>query len=66
MLGSIKGLGWSPALLMALASKPPTDVWNWRQHFPTRDLKEMMLLTAHQRGALRYSELSFLTCGVRF
>lgn len=66
VLGSIQGLGWSPALLTASASKPQKDVWNWRQHLPTRDLKEMMLLTAHQLGALRYGELSFITYGVRF
>lgn len=61
VLGSVKGLGWRPALPMALASKPQKDVWKWRWH-----LKSMMLLTAHQLGALRYGELSFITHGASF
>lgn len=59
VLGSIKGLGWRPALPMALASKPQKDIWRWH-------LKSMMLLTAHQLGALRYGELSFITHGASF
>uniref|UniRef100_A0A8C3T4E6 Uncharacterized protein n=1 Tax=Chelydra serpentina TaxID=8475 RepID=A0A8C3T4E6_CHESE len=56
-----KALEWRQALPIALVNKPQKGACKWRRRSATRDLKEMMQLTAHQLGALRYGELFCIT-----